>query len=104
MVTLDIQILTKLPAPCEILEAYCLHDWTVQSSPLVKDHSSWRQLFVDSSAAERKGKARILTMHFMTFTFYWRINAFTECVEVNWKFFWAFFKRILFHSRLLDNR
>ena len=54
MVTLDIQILTKLPAPSEILEAYCLRDWIVYSCPLVKDHSSWRQLFVDSSAADLK--------------------------------------------------
>ena len=29
MVTLDIQILTKRPVPCEILEAYFLHDWIV---------------------------------------------------------------------------
>ena len=28
----------------------------------------------------------------MTFTFYWRINAFTECVEVDWKFFGRFLK------------
>ena len=28
----------------------------------------------------------VLSTHFMSFTFYRRINPFAECVEVNWKF------------------